>query len=306
MLYFKKKGATELIRKISFSQILINMFFAFFAICCIMPFVIAVSTSLSSELDIVENGYSLFPKNFDSTAYRYVFLDFHQMFRSFLVSVFVTVVGTALSVLIMAMIAYPLSRSDYQYRNIIAVIVFFTMLFSGGLVPYYILVSRYLRLTNNIFVLILPTLVNGFHVIMLRTFFQTIPTGVIESCKLDGASEYRIFWQFILPLSKPALATVAFLGALARWNDWFTPMLFISKNELLPLQYMLHRIMTDLMFLTQNTSAAAAAQIGNMGGIPSETIRMAMMVVAAGPMLFVFPLFQKYLVKGMTVGAIKG
>lgn len=292
--------------KFSFSQTLIYIFFALFAVCCILPFAVAISTSLSSETDVVANGYSIIPRVIDLSTYRYVFADFSQMLRSFYNSTFVTVVGTALSLLIMSLIAYPLSRADYRYRNVIAAYVFFTMLFSGGLVPYYILISRYLKLNNNIWVLILPGLVNGFHVIMLRTFFQTLPESLIESCKLDGASEYRIFWQFILPLSKPALATVAFLGALFRWNDWFTPMLFISNDKLLPLQYMLHRIMTDLLFLSQHTNPAIMAQFGHLGKLPSETLRMAMMVIAAGPMLVVFPLFQKYLVKGMTVGAIKG
>ncbi|AEE97809.1 carbohydrate ABC transporter permease [Mahella australiensis] len=291
--------------KVSIGPTLIYIFFSIYAIICLIPFIAVVSISLSGEKDIVDFGYSLIPKNVDLSAYRYIFSDPTQLIRSYEVTIFVTVIGTILSVLFMAMIAYALSRSSFKYKSPISFYIFFTMLFNGGLAPTYILITQYLHMADTIWVLIVPGLINAWHIILLRTFFQKMPESIIESAKMDGASEMRVFFQFMLPLSTPALATVAFLGAMGRWNDWFTALLYINKPELMPLQYLLQRMLSNIQFMQQLMDNMPAAFI-NADLVPSESARMAMAVVAAGPMLVVFPFFQKYFVEGLTVGSVKG
>lgn len=283
----------------------INIFFNLMSLLFIIPFILVLSISLSSEQSISQQGYSLLPKMMDTAGYRYVFANPAQIIDSYKITVLVTAIGTFLGVLIMAMIAYPLSRENFKYRKFIMFVVFFTMLFSGGLVSSYILNTQYLHLTDTIWALILPTLCNGFHIVLLRTYFQSIPVSIAESAKLDGAGEILIFFKMILPLAKPAIATVAFMTAMGRWNDWFGALLYIRSDRLMPLQYLLQRILSDLNFLTANMDNIPSGMI-DFSNIPNESARMAMLVIAAGPMLFVFPFFQRYFVAGLTVGSIKG
>jgi len=285
--------------------ILVHVFVILFCALCIIPFLMVVAVSFSREQDIIKFGYAFFPRHFDLTAYQYVFKNPNQILNSYKVTALSTIIGTALSVLIMTMIAYPLSRPQYKFRNALSFTVFFTMLFSGGLVPSYILISQYLKMSDNFWVLVVPGLVNAWFIIILRTFFQSISASMVESAKLDGANEFKIFFRIILPLSKPAIATVALLGALARWNDWFTAMLYIRNEDLLTLQYLLQRIMLNVEILKSGMLNIPGGLVGKIE-LPQETVRMAMAVIATGPMLFVFPFFQKYFVKGITVGAVKG
>lgn len=183
--------------------------------------------------------------------------------------------------------------------------IFFTMLFSGGLVPNYILVTQYLHLNDTVWIMVINGLVNAFHIVLLRTYFQSVPEGLFEAAKIDGAGEFTIFLRILLPMSKPAIATVALMGALARWNDWYTAMLYVTKEELTPLSYVLYKVMADLQFMASNMQSLPES-FTNSVTLPAETARMAMCIVAAGPMLFIFPFFQKYFVKGLTVGSIKG
>jgi putative aldouronate transport system permease protein len=220
------------------------------------------------------------------------------------VTIFTTVVGTLLSVTIMGMLGYNISRKNNKWRKPIAFYVFFTMLFSGGLVPGYILITKYLNLADTVWVLILPGLVNAWHIILFSTFFRSIPDALCESAKIDGASEIKIFYKIIIPLSKPSIATIALFGVLARWNDWYTCLLYIRSEHLLTLQYLLQRIMTDIQSLKDAVNNVGSSI--SLQDLPSETVKMAMVVLAAGPMLFVFPFFQKYFVKGLTVGSVKG
>lgn len=283
----------------------LHIFFIVFSLMCLIPFIIILSISFSKEADIVSFGYGLVPKTFDLLAYKYVFSNPEQILQSYKISIIVTIAGTFVGTIMMAMVAYPLSRRNFQHRKTITFYIFFTMLFSGGLVPTYILVTYYLGMKDTMWSLIIPGLVNAWHIILLRTFFQDIPSELSESAKIDGCSEYGILFKIIMPLSKPALATVAFLGAMFRWNDWFSALLYVDKDELLPLQYLLYRIMANIQALTSNMQNAPPGTLENVR-LPGETARMAMCVLAAGPMLFVFPLFQKYFVKGLTVGSIKG
>ncbi len=296
------------VKKKWFSNWWIHLIFILICICIVFPFLLILAVSISNEQDIALYGYQLIPKQIDFAAYKYLFKNPDSILHAYGVTIFVTVVGTVLSVFLMALIAYPLSKQNLKFKKGITFYIFFTMLFSGGLVPTYILNTQYLHLNDTIWIYILPSLINVWHVFLLRTFFKSIPDSIAESALLDGAGEYRIFLTMILPLSKPALATVALLGALTRWNDWFTAMLYISNDNLISLQYLLQRILLNIQLL-QGLSASGNTVPGSilsMADLPSETVRMAMAIIAIGPMLLVFPFFQKYFVRGLTVGSVKG
>ena len=274
------------------------------SLLCLLPFIMILSVSLTSEAGIQANGYGLIPSEWSLEAYRYIFRNPTEVISAYTTTIFVTVVGTISGTLIMAMMAYPMSRRDFQLKNALSFFVYFTMLFSGGLVPTYNLYTQYLNLDDTIWVYILPALVNPWYLFMVRTFFADIPEAIIESAYIDGANEYTIFFRFVLPLSKPVLATIALFVFLGKWNDWYTSMLYINKENLVSLQYLLQRIMKNLEAL-QNASMMGTT-IVNSADIPSETTRMAMAIVVAGPVLVIFPFFQKYFVRGMTVGSVKG
>ncbi len=286
------------------SLIIISIILTLFALTCIIPIIAVLSISLSDEMDILRHGYKLIPKKISLTAYEYIFKVPKQILQGYFISLSVTGVGTALSLFVIAMVAYPLSRRDFKYRNPLAFYIFFTMLFNGGLVPWYILIVRYLHLKDTWWVLVLPYLVAPWFILLLKTFFQQIPIGIIESAKLDGASELRTFFTIVVPLSKPAMAAIGLFILLRYWNDWWLPLLYIESESLVPLQYMLHRMMANIQFLTQQLRTTQMTI--DISKLPNESARMAMCILAAGPMLFIFPFFQKYFVKGLTVGAIKG
>ena len=237
-------------------------------------------------------------------AYSYLLSAPKALINGYIVSISVTVLGTALSLLLTSKLAYTLSRKDFRGSNILSFIVFFTLLFNGGLVPWYILIKRYLHIDDTLLALILPGAIIPWHVLLMRGFLADIPLPLIESAKMDGAGEWRIFYTIIVPISKPALATVALFIAFYYWNDWWLAMLYIDNQKLIPLQFMLYRIMNNIQFLSSSLqSGNISIDISKM---PNETARMAMAVLAAGPILFIFPFFQKYFVKGLTVGAVKG
>ena len=285
-------------------QMIIHFVFILFSLACIIPLVSIISISLSNETDIIKNGYSLFPRVFDISAYAYILYEPIQIINAFKVSIIVSILGTFISLIVTAGIAYTLSRHDYKFKNPLSFYVFFTMMFNGGLVPTYILISNYLHLKDTIWVLILPYVAAPLFILLLRSFMQKIPYDIIESCMMDGASEFRIFFQIILPLAKPGLATIALFTILQYWNDWLLSLLYIEKESLVPLQYMLYRMMNNITFLTSSSNQMPPGL--NNAVIPSESARMAMAILAAGPMLAVFPFFQQYFVRGLTVGAVKG
>lgn len=286
------------------TSILVHIFLILFGMICIIPFMIIISASLTGETELAMNGFSVFPQNIDFTSYSYLFKNPKIIIDAYMVTIFITVVGTFLGVAFMTMAAYCLSRSNFKFKGLLTFYIFFPTLFSGGLVPSYIINTQYLHLTNTLWALILPTLINVFHVIMLRTFFKQIPEALFEAAKIDGASEYTMFFKIALPLSKPVIATVAFLGALTKWNEWYNAMLYIREDRLVPLQYMLQRMMMDIRALLD--AMLVAPSMVSAADLPGENLRMAMLVVAIGPMLLFFPFFQKYFTKGMTVGSVKG
>ena len=287
-------------RRQRLSYMLINVFLGIFCFACLLPMVIVLSTSLSEERDILINGYTLIPRTFSSFAYEYVLGDPEQIIRAYGVTITVTTIGTLSGLLIMSLLAYALSRNQFMFRRALNFCLLFTMLFSGGLVPFYILVTKYLNLDNSLAVLILPYLVSPWFVFLLRTFFRALPLELIYSAKIDGASELRIFFQIIIPLSKPALATVGLFLILRYWNDWWMSLLFIRNRKLHPIQLMLYNVLMNIKAIEANPGNI------HMMAPPAETVRMAMAVLAAGPVSFAFLFLQKYFVRGIMIGSLKG
>ena len=284
-------------------QIILNLFFIALCALIIYPLLMVLAVSLSSEADVAKYGYLLIPKKIDFTAYEYVFKNPLRVINAYKVTAIFSFVGMAFSVLLMAMIAYPLSSKRFKARKQVNFFLYFTMLFHGGLVPTYILITKYLNLGDTIWVYILPSLISPWYVFMMRTFFSDIPDEMLEAVKVDGGSQFVMFFRFVLPLSKPVLATVALFMFLSKWNDWNTSMLYINNPDLYSLQFLLQDIMQNISLLQSNEMAGMML---NMEDIPSETVRMAMAIIVAGPALLVFPFFQKYFTKGLTVGSVKG
>ena len=294
-------------KNITVGKVILNLILLFMSFTYIIPIILMISISLSSETSVAQYGYSLIPKEFSYDAYKMAFRNPTQIINSYKVTIFYSIAGTLLSMLVMTLTAYPLSRKNYRYRKPVMFFIFFTMLFSGGLVPSYILITKYLHLGNSIWVYILPYLANAWYIIVIRTFFQGLPSELVESAKIDGGSELLIFFRIILPLSKPVLATVSLLTLLTRWNDWNTALLYIRDTNLFSLQYLLQKILREAQFIKSMAESSPVAGISmDTSNIPSETVRYAMCIVAAGPMLVIFPFFQKYFAKGLTVGAVKG
>lgn len=287
-------------------NIIEHLFFIIISAAFIWPLLMVISISVTNENVILQNGYRLIPANIDLSAYKMVFLNPKQIIDAYKVTALTAIVGTVLSVAIQAMLAFPLSRGSYPYRKQLTFFVFFTMLFGGGLIPSYILNTQYLHLGNSIWIYIFPSLVVGWNIIVIRTFFQGIPSSLIESAKVDGAREWLIFFRIIIPLSKPVLATMALMTLLAKWNDWYTSLIYIRDTELYTLQYLLQRILREVEFINNMLQDATTGNISTGQALPAESMRFAMAIVATGPMLLVFPFFQKYFAKGLTIGAVKG
>ncbi len=282
---------------------LVHLFFILFSLCCLIPLVAVISISFSSESSIVAEGYKLIPAEVSMEAYQMIFRDPTKLLNAYKVSIIVTVLGTLCGLYVQASMAYVLSRRSYRYRNFLAFYMFFTMLFNGGLIPSYMLIKTYLHMGDTIWALFVPGLVSTWNIILLRTFFQGIPESLVESAKIDGAKELRIFFSIMVPLSKPSLATIALFISVGLWNDWWNALLYIDTQELVPLQYLLHQLMKqNEMFRAQMEQGIT----GSTKALPTETYQMAMCILAAGPMLFAYPFFQKYFVRGLTIGGVKG
>lgn len=272
------------------------------AILCLLPFVILISGSFTSEAYIRTHGYSVLIKDFSLQAYQVIFKNPMTVLRAYGVSILVTGVGTFLGTLLITMTAYVISRKDFKYRNQVAFFFYFTTLFNGGMVSTYIFYIQYLHLKDSLLALIFPGMFNVFYLLIMRSFVNAIPTSLIEAAKIDGAGEWRILFQVIIPLLKPGIATVSLFLALGYWNDWYNAMLYINNTDKFPLQYMLYNMLQQTQAL-----ARVAAQSGiPVADIPSNSLKMAMAVVATGPILLVYPFVQKYFVKGITVGSVKG
>jgi putative aldouronate transport system permease protein len=277
----------------------IHLIFWFFACCTIVPLILVFIVSITDETTIVRNGYSFFPEKISLGAYQYLFLDSMTIVKAYGITVLVTVLGTLIGLFLTALLAYPISRADFPYRKSFSFFIFFTILFNGGLVPWYLVFTQLLNVKDTIWGLIIPgLLLNGFFVLIMRTFFATtIPMAIIESAYMDGAGETRIFFQIVLRLSTPVLATVGLFYTLNYWNDWFNSMVFINNQDYYSLQYLLNKILLNIQFLAQNTRNNNAT--GSLAALPTETVRMAMAIVGIGPLVLAYPFLQKYFVKGV-------
>lgn len=265
-----------------------------------VPFYLVVVVSFTLEKSITLKGYQLFPKQLSLAAYETLLSKGSRYIDAYKVSITITVIGTIFAVLITCLLAYAISRKHLRYRNHIAFFVYFTLIFNGGLVPWYIIVSK-LGLKDNLLGLILPLLVNAFNVFLIRNYFKAIPDPILESATIDGAGDLRIFFKIVMPLALPGLATITLFYMLAYWNEWFVALMLISDKELYPLQFLLRQILSTVLYATSSQS-----QITNVGELPAEGIKMATVVLTIGPIIFVYPFIQKYFVKGLIVGAVKG
>jgi putative aldouronate transport system permease protein len=271
------------------------------ALLTVLPFVILLVSSFTSEHYIISHGYTLIPKEFSLDAYSLIFRYPEVILRAYGVSIFITGVGTGVSLFLASMAAYVMYRKEVRYRNALAFFLFFTTLFNSGLAPYYMVITTVYHLKNTVFVMLLVPMFNVMYILILRNFIKSsIPDSLNESAKIDGAGDFRTFVQIILPLSKPALASIGLFTALAYWNDWWTPMMFVEKQALYPLQYELYRILSQAM--------GAAAVRGTPADIriPQESLKLALTVVSTGPIVLAYPAVQKYFIKGITLGAVKG
>ncbi|MFB9276408.1 carbohydrate ABC transporter permease [Cohnella cellulosilytica] len=278
-------------------------FIGAFALACVLPFVLVLSTSLTTERSIQTSGFNFWPKDFTVFAYRIVFENPNLVVGAYMVTIALTVLGTAVGLFLVAMTGYALQRPDFPYRNRISFLIYFTTLFSGGLVPFYLLMTQYLSLKNNYLSVLLPGLLSPFLIIMMKAFVQSIPHAITESAKIDGAGDFMIFRKLILPMTTPALATIGLFIALGYWNEWYNAMLFLTSDvEYRPLQLFLYNVITRADFI-RNSSAASNVPLRDM---PLESMKMATAIVATGPVILFYPFVQRYFIKGLTVGAVKG
>lgn len=283
-------------------DILTYTLIALIAILCLLPFIVMVSGSFSSEQAIRFTGYGILPKDFSLEAYNLVFKTPLTIIQGYGVSIFITAIGTSVGLILLSLTAYVISRKDFKYRNQFSFFFYFTTLFNGGMVSTYIFYIQYLHLKDSYLALILPGMLNVFYLLIMRSFVSTIPMALIESAKIDGAGEFKVFGVIILPLLKSGLATIGLFMALGYWNDWYNAMLYMNTAEKYPLQYMLYNILQQAQALNR-----IASQVGiKVENMPTNTLKLAMAVVATGPIVLVYPFVQKYFVKGITIGSVKG
>lgn len=273
-----------------------------FSAICLYPFLLLVVGSFTAEGEIYRNGFSLFPKEFSLDAYKMLLKNPDEILNAYGVTIFVTVCGTALGLFFTSMTAFVLSRKNFKHANKFSFFFYFTTLFSGGLIPYYIVVVRYLEMKNSIWVLIIPGMLQVFNILIMRNFCKSIPDALYESARIDGASNFRIFTQIFLPMMGPSLATIGLFIALQYWNNWANAMLYIDRQELYPLQYVLYRMTTNAAFASSMASGAPS----DMQEMPKETVKLAMTVLSIGPVILFYPFVQRFFVKGITVGSVKG
>ena len=273
----------------------------------IIPMALVVVVSFSSELSIANKGFSFFPETWTLEGYRYLAKMGDQVLRSYGITIFYTVTGTLMSLTVMSLYAYVLAQRSFRHHKFMTWILFFTMLFGGGLVPSYILNVRYLHIYDTIWVFLLPSLVSAYNVIILRTFIQTtIPESLFEAARIDGANHFQVFGKIVLPLYKAGLATIGLFNVVGRWNDWFTGVLYIENPNLVPLQTLLQKIQSSIEFINQNAAVAGTPDgIELMRNLPQQNLRMACMIIIILPVLAAYPFFQRYFVSGLTIGSVK-
>ena len=302
-LYSKEVKIMKLTISDGFIKVFSHVFIGLFALFCLYPLLLTLGVSFSSENLVQIHGYKLIPEKVSLDAYTYLLVsNGDRILKSYMVTVFVTVAGTLLSLFITSMMAFAMASRDMKYRNAIAMFSYFTVIFSAGIIPWYIVCVNYYKLTDNLLGLILPYSVNVWFLFLMRNYYQSIPDAILESAKMDGANHFYTYLRIASPLSKTALLTVGLLYSLQFWNDWWLAIMFINKQDLFPLQYYLYTIIS-------NAQALAGGNVSSLSGkisLPTETIKMAATVIATGPIVFLYPFVQKYFVQGIMVGGVKG
>lgn len=293
----KPIGSDEIQLKV-ISYIVVTLF----ALVCLFPFLLMISSSFMNEKEIITEGYKLIPKEITTNAYRFLLENPTKIISAYKITIQNVILGTVIGLALMSMAGYVLCRSDFKYRNQVAFFIYFTTLFAGGLIPTYMWMVNGLHLKNSIWAMILPGIASPWSIFLMRNFMKAIPDSLAESARIDGADDFRVYWQIYLPLAKPAIATIGLFLALAYWNEWYNAMLYIEDSAKYPLQYFLQQMVNKAnaeMLVSQGITV-------DMAEMPSESIKMATAVVATGPIILVYPFVQKYFVQGLTVGAVKG
>ena len=288
-------------------NIIAYCFTGLLALLCLVPFLMVLSGSFSSEEAITANGFSILPQDFSLEAYKTVFKEPLVVVRAYATTIGLTAVGTVIGLILQTMTAYVLSRKDFEWRNGFSFFFYFTTLFSGGLVPTYILYTQTLDLQDSYLALLLPLIFSVYNLLVMKSYITAIPDSLIDAAKIDGCGEVRTLFQVVLPLIKPALATVGLFIALAYWNDWYNAMLYIKSEERYPLQYFLYQQVNNIESYKKliSSNAVSSAVVSSLS-LPTQTLKMALTIVVTGPIILAFPIVQKYFVQGITIGAVKG
>lgn len=297
----RKLNSEKIFRSFAFVVLLI------LAIVCILPIILIIVASFTDETTLLANGNRFFPQTYGLEAYVYLLKQSVMMLRAYKISILVTVIGTLASLVLSTTFAYPLSRKDFKYRNIFSFLVFFTMLFSGGIVPSYMMWTKFFHIKDTIWALIIPSyLMNAFNILLIRNYYSNnIPDALVEAARIDGASEFLTFRRVIVPLSVPVIATVGLFTGLAYWNDWINGLYYINDPGLYSIQNLLIRLMNNIQYLNSG-AAAGIVSGGTTGALPSTSVRMAIAVVGVIPVVAAYPFLQKYLIRGTVIGAVKG
>jgi putative aldouronate transport system permease protein len=303
--FLAKKKARDVLAIASSTNLLLNLLMVILCVITLFPIYVIVIASLTSEASLTANGYRLWPAEFSTLAYSFLFAQGSIIITAYQNTIIATLAGTTLSVFMVALYAYPLSRDNFKFRRFFTFYAFFTMLFGGGLVSYYMVTRQILGIQNSLWALFLPSAFSPFWVLVMRTFYKAnVPYEVIESARLDGAGEWRILFQIVMPLAIPGLATVALFSAIGIWNNFFNALLLVDEARYYSLQFTIYTTLNNIRFLLENADKMQG--VVNVSELPSQTFRMAMAVVTVGPIIFAYPFFQRFFVRGLTIGAIKG
>lgn len=291
--------------KFTVGKFFVYLFVILFSLMCLYPFLMVIGGSLMTQSEVTNTGFKVIPDAPTLASYKLLLNNGSMIANGYKVTLFVTIVGTVLSVLVNGMMGYVLSRKKLRFRKFINVYVLITMLFNGGMVPWYMICVRYLHLKNSIWALIVPSLVSAWYIFLIRNYFTGVPEEMYESAKLDGANEFTIFGRIYIPLAKPVIATVVLFAALGYWNDWWLGLMLIEKSEMQPLQMLLRSMMANIQYLqTMGTNSSEAQSL--LASVPGDGVKMALVVITTGPIILLYPFLQKYFMKGIMVGAVKG
>ncbi len=291
--------------KVTVGRVLVHLFVIIFALICLYPFLLVIGGSLMTSAEATKEGFKIIPKEITFASYKMLIGNKDMIISGYKITIFVTVVGTFLSIMVNGMMGYVLSRKHMNGRKFLNLYVLITMLFNGGMVPWYMICTRYLHLQNTIWALILPSLVSAWNIFLIRNYFTGVPEEMWESAKLDGASEFTIFNKIYVPLGKPVIATVTLFAALGYWNDWWLGLMLIEDSKKWPLQMMLRTIVSNIQFLQTMGNNSSEMQ-SLLASIPGDGVKMALVIITTGPIILLYPFLQKYFMKGIMIGAVKG